>query len=216
METDDAVKALIDKVQSGSLNAHVGSLEGSDFALFIPTFVDNNKVKLLGSGLSQTENNLKISVTKSDLLPTDAKAVAWVGDVNAKDSSCKHGGTRTCKHCTGHTKACFHCSKHVDKKWSFDDIDAPELNYQKAIETLQDKQTLLKTLAKENLGLALLHGHSQKYDFTKLPDDKVSVISDGLTTFRPADEVAADDTFVPNMWRVSGGKLTVAGGYSQR
>lgn len=216
MKTDDDVKVLIEKTKDGTLDAYAKTLEGSDFALYLPTFVDNDRVRLLRDGHSQTESNLKIKVTNSKLIPSDAKAVAWLGDVDAKDSACRHGTTRTCKHCTSHTKACKHCTSHQLRVGNAEVIDAPELDYQTAIEKLRGKQDVLKNLAKERFGLALLHGHSDKYTFTKLPEGLVSVISNDETKFRPISEVEADETFVPNMWRVSNGKLVVAGGYSQQ
>lgn len=57
-----------------------------------------------------------------------------------------------------------------------------------------------------------MHGHSDKFMFTKFPEGFVSVIANGITTFRKEKEVMDDKTFVPNVWRSINGKLHVAGG----
>ena len=51
--------------------------------------------------------------------------------------------------------------------------------------------------------------------FTKLPQGYISVIAGGKTEFRSVSEVTEDSTFVPNVWRVIGGELKIAGGHSQ-
>ena len=41
------------------------------------------------------------------------------------------------------------------------------------------------------------------------------MIAGGKTEFRSVSEVTEDSTFVPNVWRVIGGELKIAGGHSQ-
>ena len=145
-------------------------------------------------------------------MPADAFPVAWMGGQNAKDSKCSHGGTAKCKHCTGHASHCRHCTH---KTGNFgQDFAAPQLDYAKAAEKIKDNKALLESLAKEQFGLTLLHGHSDEFMFTKLPEGYVSVVSNDTTHFRKEAEVAQDTTFVPNVWRSINGQLRVAGGYS--
>lgn len=107
-------------------------------------------------------------------------------------------------HCT-HPKKAFHQSNHSS-------VEMPELNYHKVVAQLSGMEDLLSSLAKHGVGLTLLHGHSDKFMFTKFPEGFVSVIANGITTFRKEKEVMDDKTFVPNVWRSISGKLHVAGG----
>ncbi len=216
MDIDDKVKQLLDKVNSGKLNEYLYSLDGSDFGLYIPVYVDGDTVRLMKDGYSQTETNLRVTVNKvSDGITEDAQVVGWMGNVDGKDSSCSHGGTKSCKHCTSHKDRCRHCTGHKNLEVN-NDLIAPELDYDSAIEQLKTNYAgILNSLAKEEFGLALLHGHNNEFTFTKLPEEYVSVVSNGVTTFRTETEVKNDPTFVPNMWRFINGELLVAGGYSQ-
>ncbi|MCD8529347.1 MAG: hypothetical protein LRY25_00525, partial [Flavobacterium sp.] len=89
-----------------------------------------------------------------------------------------------------------------------------ELNYNSTVEQLINYRDMLRQLEGEGFGIALLHGHNETYMFTKLPEDYVSVISNGVSTFRKIEDVKNDTSFVPNMWRMVDGKIKVAGGYS--
>jgi hypothetical protein len=215
MEISDDLRALINKVNAGELNSYVASLEGTDFGIFIPAHASGGKVGLMLKGYSQTERNLVVSVTPNLGKVTEAKTIGWVGS-NDKDSVCHHGTYHSCRHCTNHGAACRHCKKHNGNKFGNDLWGAPELDYDSAVKGIEDKQLLLNSLATENFGLTLLHGHSDAFEFTKLPNDFVSVIANGVTSFRTEAEVLADPTFVPNIWRASDGKLKVAGGFSER
>jgi len=215
MIADDEVQALVDKITAGELDKYIVDLDGSDFGLYIPAYAEGNSIKMMMSGYSQTERNLKVSVSKKltdELL--DAKQVAWVGGQVDKDSKCRHGGTSTCKHCTTHSGNCRHCTSHKDARSG--DLIAPQLDYDGAIQELEFKKHLLEPLAADQFGLTLLHGHSKEFMFTKLPEGMISVISDGTTNFRKEEDVLSDPTFVPNVWRVIDGKLRVAGGYSDK
>ncbi len=214
MNIDDKVKALMEKIQSGKMDEHLKSLDGSDFGLYIPVYVDKATVKPMLEGYSQNEKNLTVLLSKdAEGIPADAKPVAWMGGQIAKDSKCNHGGTSKCKHCTGHASHCRHCTHKAGKLGG--DFVAPELDYDGAFGQLENKKDLLESLSKEEIGLVLLHGHNDKFMFTKLPPGYVSVISGDKTTFRTQEEVSQDNTFVPNMWRSVEGKLLVAGGYSE-
>lgn len=223
MNVDDKVSGLIAKVKAGKLAINADSLSGTELGVYIPAYVEDGTVKLIPDDFSLNEKDLKITVSKKPLIPTDEdmQTVAWLGDIFSKDSKCKHGGTSSCKHCTGHTQACHHCSKHTGKmvpdfgldKPDFG-LDAPELDYDDAISVLPSKRDVLKDLAKDGFGLALLHGHNDVSKFTKLPEGYVSVISGGVTQFRRKDDVAMDATFVPNIWRFENGDLSPAGGFS--
>ena len=213
MKIDANVQKLIDKIKTEKLKGIAKQLEGTDFGLYLPTYADNGAVKMMLDGYSQTERNLVVTVSpQDDTAPADALPVAWMGGKNAKDSKCTHGGTVKCKHCTGHASSCRHCTHQREK--TMGDLDAPELDYMSAVDKLTNKADLLESLAGENFGLTLLHAHNEKFMFTKLPDGYVSVISDGITTFRMEADVALDPSFVPNVWRSVNGELRVAGGYS--
>lgn len=223
MKVVEQVQNLIDKINDGNLNKYAVDLDETDLGLYIPIYSEGDTLKILPDGYSQTESDLKITFGKKlEGLDNKAQSVAWIGDPAAKDSKCLHGKTRDCTHCTGHTGACHHCKRH-DAKFMpdfgldrpFQGLDVPELDYDRAITTFKSKQDVLKSLAKEGFGLALLHGHNDIHKFTQLPKGYLSVISNGVTHFRTADEVAKDATFVPNIWRVVDGALQPAGGFSQ-
>jgi hypothetical protein len=214
MKTDDAVKNLIDKVKSDDLKPYFKTLEGTDFGLYIPVYVDGDTIKPMLTGYSQTERDLVVSVSKEPVnLPIDTKPVAWMGSLEGKDSTCTHGGTQSCSHCTSHTAACKHCSGHARGSIG-NNLDAPELNYNSTVEQLINYRDLLRDVSIEGFGLSLLHGHNNEFMFTKLPDGYVSVISNGITSFRKEQELKNDETFVPNMWKLINGEIKAVGGYS--
>ena len=95
------------------------------------------------------------------------------------------------------------------------DFDAPELDYHETVKEIEGKKDLLNFLAGEQLGVTLLHGHNEKFMFTKLPEGYVSVIENGVTNFRKEVDVFKDPNFVPNVWRSINGQLKVAGGHSK-
>ena len=213
MQIEEKVKELIEKLNSGNLNINLNSINDSDFGLYIPVYVDEETVKPMLEGYSQIEKDLVVSVGKEeDELILDAKPVAWFGNKNGKDSKCDHGNTTKCKHCTGHTGKCRHCT-HTKGKL-VEDFKAPKLDYDNTIKELDNHKDLLDNLAKEGIGLTLLHGHSDEHMFTKLPEGIVSVVENGITTFRKEQDVLNDTSFVPNMWKVTNGKLNIAGGYT--
>jgi hypothetical protein len=213
MNADDEVRELVQRVEAGDLDQYVAHLDGTDFGLYLPAYVEKNRVKLMLKGYSQIERNLKVNVSKStDDALIGAKPVAWMGGQIAKDSKCAHGSTAICKHCTAHPQHCRHCTHKTGQFGK--DLLAPELDYDDAIKKLDDKKHLLDPLAKDQFGLALLHGHNDQFMFTKLPEGHVSVIENGMTTFRKEEDVLKDSTFVPNVWRAVGGRLRIAGGYS--
>lgn len=220
MNTDENVKKLIDKVNSGDLAEFFKPLDGSNFGVYLPVYEDQGTVKLMLGGYSQIEKNLKVSISNGgDNALVGAKPVAWLGGANAKDSKCDHGGTASCGHCTGHADACRHCT-HAKGKIAGDLTkpsltDAKELDYDLAVAGLKNKKQLLESLSHEQFGLTLLHGHNDKFMFTELPADHVAVISNGITSFRPDSEVLKDPTFVPNVWRSINGQLKIAGGHSK-
>ncbi|MCZ4243815.1 hypothetical protein [Pedobacter punctiformis] len=212
MPLEKKVQELIEKINSGKLKEHLDSLNGSDYGLYIPVYVDGNTVKPMLEGYSQTEKDLVVSVgKKEDDVLNDAKPVAWFGNKNGKDSKCDHGKTATCRHCTGHEAKCRHCTHQKGKIGEA--FKAPKLDYDSVIKELDDKKDILNNLAKEDFGLTLLHGHSDEHMFTKLPEGYVSVITDGVTSFEKEDEIINNQSFVPNMWRSINGKLKIAGGY---
>lgn len=216
MQTEDKVQSLLNKIQSGEFDEHLRSLEGTDLGLYLPVYEDGGTIKLMKEGYSQSETNLTVTVSKApDTVPEDSFVVAWIGNQQWKDSTCSHSGTRSCTHCTSHGGRCSHCTGHAGRELG-SGLDAPELDYPSAVDTLRAKQDILDVLAEEGIGLALLHGHNDEFTFTKLPEGYVSVVSNGVTHFRTEEEVNRDSTFVPNMWRSINGELRIAGGYSQR
>lgn len=223
MKVDNQLKSLIDKISRGDFDKYAGDLSDTEFGLYIPAYSEKGMIRSMPAGFSQTESNLKIQITKkSEGLPdADAQTVAWVGSADAEDSKCRHGGTFTCRHCTKHG-TCRHCTGHKDKAGPNLGLEspglglkAPELNYDQAAMKLTTKQDVLKSLAQDGVGLALLHGHNDMFKFTELPAGYVSVISNGETHFRKEEDVMKDDTFVPNVWRFVDGVLKPAGGFSE-
>lgn len=216
MPVDKSVEKLIDKVNSGELKKYLNEIDGTDFGLFIRVYVHENTVKPMLNGYSQHENNLVISITDNkDDIPSDAKTVAWFGGKDTKDQKCVHPktGPNNCTHCTEHTNPGRKCTGHGKTGNPLNDFKAPKLDYDSVIKNLDNKNDLLKNLAKEDFGLTLLHGHSDEHMFTKLPEGYVSVISNNETSFRKEEEVINDEAFVPNMWRSIDGQIKVAGGY---
>ncbi len=214
MQIDPKVQELLDKINAGKLDIQAHDLDDTEFGLYIPTYVDGNVVRLMEDGFSQTETNLEITINKhGDPKDHDAKIVGWLASATGKDSSCSHGGSSSCKHCTSHAGKCRHCTSH-GKAMVAPDFDADPLDYDDAAKKIFDKQDVLHRLAPDEFGLALLHGHSDKHEFTKLPEDYVSVIANGKTTFRTLEDIAKDTTFVPNTWRFVNGELKPAGGFS--
>ncbi|MBQ4666506.1 hypothetical protein [Aeromonas hydrophila] len=215
MQIDDKVKAALESIQSGKLDGYLQQIDNSDFGLYVPVYEDQGMIKLMLEGYSQTERNLVISVGKKEEDdPQEALPVGWLGQFNAKDSSCNHPKENKCRHCTSHQSKCRHCT-HTKSHTMGDINGAPELDYHETVKQITDKQDLLQSLAVDGIGLTLLHGHSDQFMFTKLPEGYVSVIVNGVTTFRKESDVAADSTFVPNVWRSINGELRVAGGHSQ-
>ncbi len=214
MILENNVRSLIDKAQTEKISSLWKELDGTDFGLYLPIYADGDTIKPLLNGMSQTERDLVITISKdSDPLPEDTKPVAWFGNINGQDVSCNHpGGPRYCSHCNTHGGGVRNCTHPGREGW--EDLDAPQLNYNSTIEQLINYRDLLRQLAAEGYGIALLHGHSEKHMFTKLPEDYVSVISNGVTTFRKIEDVKNDNSFVPNMWRMENGVIRVAGGYS--
>lgn len=213
MEVESKVQEIINKVNSGDLNELFGQLDGSDFGIHIPVFEDQGTIKMMLEGYSQVERDLVISVGL-DESDNDALPIGWFGRIDGKDSSCRHGSTDKCRHCTSHTGACRHCT-HTNNSF-VNAFDAPELDYPEVVGDIDGKQDLLDALAPEGLGLTLIHGHSNQYMFTKLPHEYISVVANGKTEFRLESDVENDPTFIPSTWRVINGNLKVAGGHSQK
>lgn len=214
MKANEEVEKLIQRVNGGDFNKYIADLDGTDFGLYLPAFAEGDNVKLMLQGYSQLERNLAISVSEGENDILGSKVVGWIGDQDAKDSKCTHGSTAKCTHCTTHPSNCRHCTHNRGKNQ--DDFRAPELDYDSSIRDLDNKRHLLDPLAKDQLGLTLLHGHNDKFMFTKLPEGHVAVISDGITSFRREEDVLSDETFVPNIWRASEGQFRIAGGYSSK
>ncbi|WP_168399824.1 MULTISPECIES: hypothetical protein [Acinetobacter] len=217
MNIDDDVLSIINKINSGELDSIASALDGSDFGVFLPVYVnDDGTIKMMEPGYTQTETNLKITVQPTTLSDRNAKTIAWL-DVGKVDqwSACEHPktGTRDCSHQNGHGN-CIHCSGHNKAEMGLKTAEG--LDYFEAIKQLDNKLDILKSLAPENIGLTLLHAHSDEHEFTKLPPDIVSVIYDGVTSFRKLTDVKNDQTFVPNAWRFIDGKLEISGGFSQK
>ncbi|HCM0709862.1 MULTISPECIES: hypothetical protein [Vibrio harveyi group] len=213
MKVTKDVQDIINKINSGALNSHLEKLDSTDFGVYLPIFEDKGTIKKMLDGYSQVERDLVVSVRPNNEDDNDALPIGWFGGLDGKDSACRHKNQDKCKHCTSHGGKCRHCTH--EKNMTTNGFDAPELDYPNTVKSIEDKADLLEKLAKEGLGLTLLHGHSDKYMFTKLPPEYVSVVVDGKTEFRLASEVELDSTFIPNAWRLIKGELKVAGGHSQ-
>lgn len=216
MKIDDKVKAAIECIESGKLNDYLRQVDNLDFGFYIPVYDDNGIIKPMLEGYSQTERNLVVSVgKKNEDDQKDALPVGWLGQLGVKkDSSCRHGGGDVCRHCTRHNDHCRHCS-HPKNNFVMGIENAPELDYHEVVKSISSKQELLNSLALEGMGITLLHGHSNQFMFTKLPEGYVAVIVNGITVFRKESDVLKDSTFVPNAWRSINGVLRVAGGHSE-
>ncbi|WP_288392040.1 hypothetical protein [uncultured Herbaspirillum sp.] len=214
MNLENDVSSIIEMVNSGQFNNLASDLDSGNFGIFYPAYVENGTVKLMKPGYSQTETNLKISVTSTGFKDPSAKTIAWIGQGGTSWSSCNHPGTGShdCKHQNGHGD-CIHCKGHNSSK-SIGDWASDALDYFSAIRQLDTKQDVLNSLAPYGLGLTLLHAHSDEHEFTTLPEGTVSVIADGVTSFRNIQDVSNDRTFVPNAWRFVNGQLEIAGGFS--
>ncbi len=227
MKIDKKIKSIIEAVQSGKLNNYLEQIDNSDFGIYVPIYEEQGTIMPIPEGYSQIERNLIVSIErkkdelvliKREVSDLEAPlAVGWFGALRNKDSVCKHGDVNSCKHCTSHTGACMHCThpKKAFHQSNHSSVEMPELNYHKVVAQLSGMEDLLSSLAKHGVGLTLLHGHSDKFMFTRFPEGYVSVIANGITTFRKEKEVMDDKTFVPNVWRSISGKLHVAGGYSE-
>lgn len=213
MEVENDVQEVINKINSGELNELISQVDGTEFGVYLPVFEDQGAIKKMLNGYSQVERDLLISISQAES-DDDALPIGWFGNIAGKDSSCRHGGTASCTHCTTHTAECRHCTSHANSM-SSNPFSAPELDYPNAVQGIDDKQDLLDKLATEGLGLTLLHGHSNDHMFTKLPPEYISVIANGKTEFRLESDVVNDATFVPSTWRVVNGELKVSGGHSQ-
>ncbi|MGT2509625.1 hypothetical protein [Cupriavidus basilensis] len=214
MDVEENVNSIIDKVNSGEFNGLSSQLDSGDFGIFYPAYVEDGIVKMMKPGYSQTETNLKIAVTSTALRDPNAKTIAWMGGGINAWSACNHPGTgpHDCSHQNGHGD-CIHCKGH-NNPHSFVGGMHEGLDYFTAVSQLNNKQDVLNSLAPHGLGLTLLHAHDNEHEFTKLPEGMVSVIADGVTSFRKIEVVAKDDTFVPNAWRFVDGKPEIAGGFS--
>ena len=222
MLLDYDVNRDMSKVREGALNAHLAALDKTDFGLYLPIYLKGDKIRRLPSGYSQVETDLEVKVIQSGDIDCDEEmqTVAWFGGPEKPDDAkCVHPktGPNNCKHCTAHGR-CRHCTGHgnfiQNDASKASDFDAPELDYEASFATLDEKGPMLASLAAEGFGLALLHGHSDRFKFTQLPQGYVSVVTNGRTEFRKSVYVADDTTFVPNMWRSLGGRFEVAGGLS--
>ena len=213
MDTENDVNSIIAKVNSGEFNELSEHLNSGVFGIFYPAYVENGMVKMMKPGYTQTETNLKISVTSPGLRDPNAKTIAWMGEGINAWSSCNHPGTgpHSCKHHNGHGD-CIHYKGHNNPHSFVSDPGA--LDYIDAVRQLDNKRGVLQTLAPHGMGLTLLHAHSDNDEFTKLPVGMVSVIANGTTSFRNLEDVKNDDTFVPNAWRFINGQPEIAGGFS--
>lgn len=220
MDVDDRIKKQLEKINSGKMNAYIKALDGSDFGLYIPSYVDGEMVKPLAEGFSQSENNLKVTIKNiSDARTDDSLVVGWMGNISNKPSQCRGGHNSCTGHCESHSEPTKNCKGHPNKgAWHKHDqlTNAPPLDYKSSLELLKEKQDILDSIAKDDFGLALLHGHNNESPFTKLPAEYVSVISNGKTSFRKEMDVLNDVTFVPNTWRSIDGIIRVAGGFSKK
>lgn len=218
MKVSQDTRKLIEKIKQGKLDYLARELNNSDFGVFIPATVKDGKVTTLERGQSQSENDLVVTITTDqNNLPEDAQQVGWVGRRDGKDKVCDHPKGFSCTHCTKHGGSTITCTKHNKMNLEFDLTESfPVLDYEEALKDFKEKEHLLDRLAKEGFGLSLLHGHSDEHRFTKLPPGNVSVISSSKTTFRTEDDVEADETFVPNIWRFIDGKVRVTGGFSKK
>ncbi|MDQ0086547.1 hypothetical protein J2W35_006930 [Variovorax boronicumulans] len=212
MNIDENLKRILEKVDSGELDKYLPQIEGSDLGFQIPTEFRDGTLQLMSEGFSQNESNLKISVVRADALKSDdSYVVGWMGNSGEKPVQCRGAHSSCTGHCEKHggpIKNCSACTR-VNSE-----LVAPQLDYDAAVEQLENRRDLLNSLAKDGIGLALLHGHNSEFTFTKLPLDYVSVIANGQTSFRKLSDVQNDPNFVPTVWRAVDGKIQVAGGHS--
>lgn len=229
MKIDSKIQSIIVDIQSGKLNEYLKQIDNSDFGLYIPAFEDQGTIKSMMEGYSQKEQNLAISIEKNDGSSLESGfTVGWIGKPKSEELVCDHvhdpddprphrPNRDFCDHAhdPDNTRPRYG-NRNQNISQTNSDIDsAPELDYHAVVKQIDDKQEFLDALAAYGMGLTLLHGHSDQFMFTKLPEGYVSVIASGVTTFRKESDVAQDKTFVPNSWRSINAEIRVAGGHSQ-
>ena len=96
-------------------------------------------------------------------------------------------------------------------------MNAAELHPLIVEETLlamcEDGTLSLDELASHGIGIALIHGHSSRYEFTELPLGMIAVIENARTHFRRRSDVSDTSRFVPNIWRFEDGVRQCVGGF---
>ena len=222
MNASSEIQCIIDRVEVGVFDAVLRSLEKSDLGIFIPAQAVDNLVVPIPPGHSQTESNLEIAITDEPV--TGTTRVGWFG----------RGGLGS--DCAGHCN--FHCHNHRPKHYSndrmlecdfhchhrgqFHDVVDPLADASELHPALVEAQVAamctagslcLDELAAGGVGIALLHGHSPRYEFTVLPDGVVSTIENGKTHFRQRTDVVDANGFVANAWRLENGVRQPVGGF---
>lgn len=212
MKADESIKLAIQSLNYEELKPHIQKMNGTNFGIFMPTYVEDGLVKTMMPGYSQIEKDLVVSISPtSEALPDDVKTVGWFGGANGKDSKCKHGTDCRCRHCTRHQSHCRHC-RHKCGDVAPEFI-AQKLDYDNEIANFEYIKDSLEHLSNKGIGISLLHAHSDEHMFTELPRGYVSVVEDGITSFLKLGDVEKDENFVPNTWRVIDGNVEIAGGF---
>ena len=118
----------------------------------------------------------------------------------------------TGQHCYGHCTSHNHVTMDDDPL-----VTATELR-PLAVEArlyamCRDGTLSLDELATHGIGIALIHGHSSRYEFTELPLGMIAVIENAKTHFRQRSDIVDVSGLVPNVWRFENGIRHVAGGF---
>ena len=209
LKTSIEIQRIIEKLESGNFDHLLATVEKYNLGIFVSAMEKDGQIVPIPKGYSQSESNLKISISESIKVNSEKGfRVGWFMNDN---------GNPGCFHCNNHTggdtPTCVHCYNHRFEHADAALLMAEELDYQQVVEGVKQYEEILRFLNPHGLGLFMLHGHSDKHMFTKLPVKIVSVICGGKTEFALRDDVIKNKGFVPNIWRSENSIRQIAGGF---
>lgn len=199
------IQSSINKVESGKLNLILSKLN-NNLGIFVNACIDGDMVVPMKEGYSQVEINQKISIVRNESSKNQDDVIK-VGWVTNNSVFCF---THTCG---GH---CIHCFHPGDPGYpSTKELSCAREIYPEEIGGTIEKEygKLLDELSDDKMGICIVHGHTLQKPFTELPYGIVSIIKDGITTFRSRSEVLEEKGFVPNAWRLESGVCQPVGGF---
>ena len=210
-----SILSVIEKVDSGQFDRVLSVLEDDPaLGIFVPAYArPDGEVVPLPRGHYQEEIGQKVTIT--DQRESESIAVGWTSDEDTGNLVCR-------KCCMPHRtivltstgvllcRRSSECDCIVADQLAAAPELTPEAVQPRVSEFLQSG--LMRQCATHGLGILLVHGHSRNSEFTYLPKGVVSVVEDGMTHFRPREDL--DASFVPNAWRFENGSREPVGGFS--